>query len=112
MERLRWAAIPNSIKYVRKDIKMCNHQTQITWPGQLSIVSFRFQTEMLDMGLPTQWNRLYMTLFVGGAGEFIELWINQFSIQEISDVLNNLENYFQDIRNENLQMEKDSELFQ
>jgi len=104
-------ATKNRVENVKKEIDMCDYR-RVAWPGTMSLVSFRFETEMLDFALPTQANRLFITLFAGGVGETVEFWINESAIIDIRDVFNNLEKHFEDVRKIETKRLKDEELFQ
>ena len=110
---VEWVEIArkNRVENVKKEIDMCDYR-RVAWPGTMSLVSFRFETEMLDFGLPTPARRLFITLFAGGVGENVEFWINEFAIKRIRDVFNNLEKHFEDVRNKETKRLKDEELFQ
>ena len=113
---VEWAEIAekNSIEYIEKEIDNHCEYRGVAWPPDGAITGFKFKSELWyledDDGPPLRDTNLYLTFFLNG--DFFEMSIYEDKFKKILDVFNNLENHFQDIRNKNLKMEKDSELFQ
>lgn len=113
---VEWAEIAetNSIEYIEKEIdNQCKFRV-VAFPPDGAITGFKFESELGyledDDGPPLRDTTLYLTFFINGV--FFEMTIGERKFKEILDVFNNLENHFQDVRNKNLKIEKESELFQ
>jgi hypothetical protein len=113
---VEWAEIAetNSIEYIEKEIDNHCEFRGVAFPPDGAITGFKFESELWyledDDGPPLRDTILYLTFFINGV--FFEMTIYENKFKEILDVFNNLENHFQDFRNNNLKMEKESELFQ
>jgi len=113
---VEWAEIAetNSIEYIEKEIDNQCEFRGVAFPPDGAITGFKFKSYLWyledDDGPPLRNTNLYLTFFLNG--DFFEMYIDDNVMEKILDVFNNLENHFQDIRNKNLKIEKDSELFQ